>query len=105
MNPLVSIVTPSYNQGRFIEETIASVRAQDYPRIEHIVVDGGSLDGTLATLARHDHLRWVSAPDDGQTAALRKGFAMATGSIIDLLPAQIGASYWAVAFAPDNSFL
>jgi glycosyltransferase involved in cell wall biosynthesis len=79
--PLVTVVTPSFNQGHFIEATIQSVLAQDYPRIEHIVVDGGSVDGTLATLARHDHLRWVSEPDDGQTAALRKGFAMATGTI------------------------
>src|SRR5581483_8904204 len=58
--PLVSVVTPSMNQGEFVEETIRSVLEQDYPRIEHIVVDGGSSDGTLDILRRYPHLRWIS---------------------------------------------
>ena len=79
--PLVSIVTPSFNQGRYVRETIESIRSQDYPRVEHIVVDGGSTDETLAVLAEYDHLRWVSEPDRGQSHALNKGFAMARGEI------------------------
>lgn len=79
--PLVSVVTPSLNQGEFIEETILSVLEQGYPHIEHIVVDGGSTDGTLDVLHRYPHLRWVSEPDRGQADALNKGFEMAKGEI------------------------
>lgn len=81
--PLVSIVTPSLNQGRFIEEAIESVRAQDYRPIEHVVVDAGSTDGTVDVLRRYDDdLRWVSEPDRGQSHALNKGFALARGEIL-----------------------
>jgi glycosyltransferase involved in cell wall biosynthesis len=83
--PLVSVVTPSMNQGAFIEETIRSVLEQDYPRIEHIVVDGGSSDATLDVLRRYPHLRWVSEPDSGQADAVNKGFAMAQGEIFGWL--------------------
>jgi glycosyltransferase involved in cell wall biosynthesis len=84
--PLVSIVTPSYNQGRFIEETILSVKNQTYPRIEHIIIDGGSTDGTLDVLRKHsDSLRWISEPDKGQSDAVNKGFRMAKGEIIGWL--------------------
>jgi glycosyltransferase involved in cell wall biosynthesis len=83
--PLVSVVTPSFNQGAFIEETVRSVQEQDYPRIEHIVVDGGSTDGTIAVLRRHAHVRWVSEPDRGQADAVNKGFAMARGEIFGWL--------------------
>jgi glycosyltransferase involved in cell wall biosynthesis len=86
--PLVSIVTPSLNQGQFIEETIRSVLDQDYPRIEHIVVDGGSTDGTVETLRRHPHLVWVSEPDRGQADAVNKGFRMANGAIFGWLNAD-----------------
>jgi glycosyltransferase involved in cell wall biosynthesis len=86
--PLVSIVTPSLNQGRYIEEAIESVLAQQYPRVEHIVVDGGSSDGTLAILERYGHLRWVSEPDEGQAAAINKGFRMAVGEIFGWLNAD-----------------
>jgi len=86
--PLVSIVTPSLDQGRFIEEAIRSVVDQDYPRIEHIVVDGGSTDETLEVLERYPHLRWVSEPDRGQADAVNKGFAMASGEIFGWLNAD-----------------
>lgn len=84
--PLVSIVTPSLNQGRFIERTLESVRRQRYPRIEHIVVDGGSRDCTLDVLRRQSpELRWVTEPDRGQSDAINKGFRMAKGDILAYL--------------------
>jgi glycosyltransferase involved in cell wall biosynthesis len=86
--PLVSIVTPSLDQGRYIEATIRSVLEQDYPRIEHIVVDGGSTDETPDVLRRYRHLRWVAEPDRGQAHALNKGFAMATGEVFGWLNAD-----------------
>jgi glycosyltransferase involved in cell wall biosynthesis len=87
-NPLVSVVTPALNCSRFIEQTILSVSAQDYPRIEHIVVDGGSTDGTLEILARYPGLRWISEPDRGQSNAINKGVGMAQGEIIAWLNAD-----------------
>ncbi|WP_223069566.1 glycosyltransferase family 2 protein [Paenibacillus caui] len=87
--PLVSIVTPSFQQAKFIEETIESVRAQTYPNIEHIVVDGGSTDGTVDTLKRlscsEDRFRWISEQDRGQSNAINKGLKMAQGEIIGWL--------------------
>ena len=89
-SPRVSIITPSFNQGRFLEETLLSVQRQDYPRIEHIVVDGGSSDGTLDILRRHERTlaRWTSEPDRGQTDAIAKGFAMAGGDVLAWLNAD-----------------
>jgi len=81
--PCVSIVTPSYNQGQFIEETILSVLNQDYPRIEYIVMDGGSTDNTLQILKKYaGRLKWVSEKDQGQSDAINKGFQRATGDIL-----------------------
>lgn len=87
-NLLVSIVTPSYNQGQFIEETILSVKNQDYPNIEHIIVDGGSTDNTLEILEKYQYkynMRWVSEADKGQSDAINKGFKMSKGEIIGWL--------------------
>ena len=80
--PKVSIVTPSFNQARYLPLTLQCVREQDYPDIEHIVVDGGSTDGTLDILRGAPGIRWVSEHDHGQVDALNKGFKMCTGEIL-----------------------
>lgn len=83
--PLVSIVTPSYNQGRYIEETILSIKNQDYPNIEHVIVDGGSTDNTLEILKKYEDtytMRWISEPDKGQADAINKGFKLSAGEIL-----------------------
>jgi glycosyltransferase involved in cell wall biosynthesis len=83
--PKISIVTSSFNQGRFIERTIQSVMAQSYPNLEHIVVDGMSSDETVAVLARYPHLHVIREPDSGQAEAINKGFRVATGEIFGYL--------------------
>ena len=101
--PLVSIITPSFNQAQYIEATISSVLTQDYPNIEYIIVDGGSTDGTVEIIKKHtlesrsllldfrqqavglqSHAitSWVSEQDQGQTDAINKGFARAQGHIL-----------------------
>jgi glycosyltransferase involved in cell wall biosynthesis len=98
--PLVSIVTPSLNKGRFIEETILSIKNQTYPRIEHIVIDGGSTDETLDILRKYsDSLVWVSEPDKGQYDASNKGLRMAKGEILGWLMADDTYMPWAVETA------
>lgn len=86
--PLVSIITPSYNQGDFIEDTLLSVKNQNYSNVEHIVVDGGSTDNTLEILKEYQNkynLSWLSEPDEGQSEAINKGFKIAQGEFVGWL--------------------
>lgn len=82
--PRISIVTPSYNQGDFLEKTIESVLSQGYPDLEYIVMDGGSTDESVAIIRKfEDHIKfWQSEPDKGQSDALRSGFARTSGNIL-----------------------
>ena len=80
--PKLSIITPSYNQGKYIRKTIESVLKQNYTNFEHIVIDGGSTDETLDILKSYEHLKWISEKDEGQSNAINKGFKIATGDII-----------------------
>ena len=101
---LVSIVTPSFQQGRFIERTLESVRRQrDAATIEHIVMDGGSTDGTLEILERwRDRITFSSGPDDGQTAAINAGMSSARGEILAYLNSDDVYYDGAVAAAVDT---
>lgn len=83
----ISLVTPSFNQGQFIEETICSVLDQGYPNLEYIIVDGGSHDETVDIVRKyHKHLKfWVSEPDDGQSDAINKGLQHCTGKVFNWL--------------------
>ncbi len=82
----ISIITPSYNQGNYIEETILSVLNQKYPNLEYIVIDGGSTDNTLSILKKYKNkIRWISEKDNGQADAINKGFKMSSGEIVGYL--------------------
>lgn len=85
--PRITIVTPSYNQGSFLEETIRSVLLQRYPNLQYLIIDGGSSDDSVSVIERYAHLidYWVSEKDNGQTQAINKGFARADGAILSWL--------------------
>ena len=85
--PSISIVTPSYNQGQFIEETIRSVLLQGYPNLEYIIIDGGSTDNSVEIIRKYEPwlTYWISEPDQGQTYAIDKGINHATGIIVNWL--------------------
>lgn len=80
--PKITIVTPSYNQGEFIEETIRSIILQNYPNLEYFIIDGGSSDNTVEIIKKYEKWIdfWVSEPDNGQSDAINKGFERATGT-------------------------
>ncbi len=82
--PSISIVTPSYNQAQYLGETIHSVLNQDYPRLEYLIMDGGSNDGSVEIVRRHEArlAYWASGPDGGQYEAINMGFARSTGEIM-----------------------
>jgi glycosyltransferase involved in cell wall biosynthesis len=85
--PRITVVTPSYNQGQFLEETIRSVIGQGYPNLEYIIMDGGSTDDSVQIIKKYaKHLAcWVSEEDNGQSVAINKGFSIATGDILSWL--------------------
>lgn len=95
--PLVSILTPSFEQGRFLRACLDSVARQRYPRIEHVVVDGGSTDESLEILtAAGETVRWTSGPDRGQADAVNKAFQASNGEIVGWVNSDDGL------FAPDT---
>jgi glycosyltransferase involved in cell wall biosynthesis len=114
MIPRISIITPSFNQVRFIEKTLVSVISQGYPNLEYIVMDGGSTDGTVEIIKRYSRqlTHWVSAPDDGQADAIRRGFELSTGEIMGyvnsddlLLPGSLEYVAWQFRQHPEAGFL
>ena len=111
MSQLVSIVTPSFNQAGFLESTILSVIEQDYARIEYIIVDGGSTDGSVGIIRKYEDRisSWTSEPDAGQTEAINKGFARSSGEILAYLNSddlyRPGAISEAVEFLSHHSDL
>lgn len=108
VRPLVSIVTPSFNQGQYIRATIESVLSQDYSPIEYIIMDGGSTDATAAVVKDYaSRLTWISEKDNGQSHAINKGFRMARGEIVAwlnsddvILPGAVSKGVLALAQNP-----
>jgi glycosyltransferase involved in cell wall biosynthesis len=112
--PRICIVTPSYNQGQYIEETIRSVVLQSYPNLEYFVIDGGSTDDSLDIIRKYDPwlTHWVSEPDHGQAHAINKGLAMCRGDLFGwinsddgLLPGALASLAAAFSYAPASILL
>lgn len=111
--PLVSIITPSFNQGRFIRRTIESVLSQDYPKLEYLVMDGGSTDETLDILRSYgNRLTWRYGPDGGQADAVNAGISLARGEILGWLnsddtyqPGAVKAAVTYLAAHPDTAMV
>ena len=106
--PLVSVVTPCLNSGKFLAATIDSIQQQDYPRVEHIVVDGGSTDGSLEILRRYPHVKVITGRDRGAADAINRGFAQASGEYFAYLnaddvylPGALSAAVAALQDAPE----
>ena len=110
LRPLISVVTASYNHGKYIEENILSVLNQNYNNIEHIIIDAGSKDNTIEILKKYHHLKWTSEPDKGQSDGLNKGFLKAKGEWIlwlnsddILLPNAINSYCNALSNYPEHN--
>lgn len=106
--PKISIITPSFNQGHFIEETIRSVLLQDYPNLEYIIIDGGSTDNTLETIKKYEPwiTYWESNPDRGQAHAINKGIQKASGEWVAWLNTDdlyLENTLWTIATIISNS--
>jgi glycosyltransferase involved in cell wall biosynthesis len=92
----ISIVTPSFNQAEYLEDTLLSVVEQKYPDLEYFVIDGGSKDGSVEIIKKYQHQLnyWVSEPDKGHYSAINKGFRMATGEIMGWINSSDGYYPW-----------
>ena len=90
--PRITVVTPSFNQGQYIEAAIRSVLMQEYPNLEYIILDGSSTDDSAAVIERYAPwlAHWASAPDDGPAQAINRGLARATGDILAPIMARLG---------------
>jgi len=97
--PLVSVVTPCLNAAAYIEQCIQSIKKQDYPNVEHVIVDGSSTDDTVSIIKKHErnyNLRWISEADRSPVEALNKGLRMARGAILSILPSDDFLLPWTI---------
>lgn len=112
--PKITVITPSFNQGQYLEETILSVLSQEYPNLEYFVIDGGSSDNSVSIIRKYEPwiTYWVSEPDRGQAHAINKGFEMCTGSLVGwinsddlLLPEALKKFAYAHTLNPNSILL